>query len=165
MYNFKNTLTNIKNNPTSKYIIIGVIVFIAACIIGYVYIKYLTPKLQEIYKPNKEKVPKFSTGSSSSTTNVAELYLFKADWCPHCKSAQPEWDASKKAYDNQVVNGYKVIYREINCTKPTGEVEALMDKFNIDGYPTLKLLKDDQIINFDAKVTTDNIKQFLNTAL
>ena len=41
----------------------------------------------------------------------------------------------------------------------------LMDKYNIEGYPTIKLLKDGQVIEYDAKPSKDTLNQFLNTVL
>ena len=40
-----------------------------------------------------------------------------------------------------------------------------MNKYKIEGFPTIKLLKDGQVIEFDAKPTKENLTQFLNTAL
>ena len=47
----------------------------------------------------------------------------------------------------------------------TTEVSQMIDKYKIEGYPTIKLIKDDQVIEFDAKPTKDTLTQFLNTAL
>jgi thiol-disulfide isomerase/thioredoxin len=91
--------------------------------------------------------------------------LFYVDWCPHCKTAKPAWEELKSKYQNKTINGYNVLFKEINCTNETAEIEKLINKFNIEGYPTIKLLKDGQVIEFDAKPTKDTLNQFLNTAL
>jgi hypothetical protein len=44
-------------------------------------------------------------------------------------------------------------------------VEKLMNKFKVEGYPTIKLLKDGQVIEYDAKPSKDTLIQFLNTVL
>ena len=36
---------------------------------------------------------------------------------------------------------------------------------SIDGYPTIYLVKGDQVIEYDANPTQDSITEFLNTAL
>ena len=54
---------------------------------------------------------------------------------------------------------------EHNCTEESAGNEELLNRYKIEGYPTIKLLKDNQIIEFDAKPTKDNLEQFLNTAL
>jgi len=36
---------------------------------------------------------------------------------------------------------------------------------SIDGYPSIYLVKGDQVIEYDANPTRDSITEFLNTAL
>jgi thiol-disulfide isomerase/thioredoxin len=91
--------------------------------------------------------------------------LFYVDWCPHCKSAKPAWNDLKAEYENKAINGYKVIFTEVDCTNETAEVSQLMDQYKIEGYPTIKLLKDAQVIEYDAKPTKDTLVQFLKTVL
>jgi thiol-disulfide isomerase/thioredoxin len=105
----------------------------------------------------------FENGSDDKRT--AELMLFTVDWCPHCKTAKPEWEQLKAEYANKPINGYKVIFTDIDCTKETPQVEKLMNTYKIEGYPTIKLLKDGQVIDFDAKPTKDTLVKFLNTVL
>ena len=38
-------------------------------------------------------------------------------------------------------------------------------KYNVEGFPTIKLLKDGQVIEYDAKPTKETLTQFLNTVL
>jgi thiol-disulfide isomerase/thioredoxin len=97
--------------------------------------------------------------------NNAELILFYVDWCPHCKTAKPEWDSLKSQYEGKTINGYNVIFTEYNCTNESAEIEQLMNKFKIEGYPTVKLIKDNQIIEYDAKPTKATMEEFLNTVL
>jgi len=105
----------------------------------------------------------FENGSDDKRT--AELMFFSVDWCPHCKTAKPEWEQLKAEYANKPINGYKVIFTDIDCTKETPQVEKLMNTYKIEGYPTIKLLKDGQVIDFDAKPTKDTLVKFLNTVL
>ena len=32
------------------------------------------------------------------SSNENEIIFFYVDWCPHCKTARPQWDAVKKTY-------------------------------------------------------------------
>lgn len=96
---------------------------------------------------------------------TAELLLFHTEWCPHCKKAMPDWKSLKSEYEGKQINGYKLVFTEHNCTNESEEIEELLEKYKIEGYPTIKLLKDNQIIEYDAKPTKSTILQFLNTVL
>ena len=138
--------------------IILAIVFIATAI--YVYSKYFS-NASKLYSANRE----YTQGTSGGNGTQAEIILFYVDWCPHCKTAKPIWEQVKAEYANKTINGYHVIFTEINCTNESPDVEAVIEKYRIEGYPTIKLLKGDQVIDFDAKPTVSTLTQFLNTAL
>ena len=144
---------------STTMIIIGVVLLFAIIAILY-YFYYMVPQMKAKYQPNSENVPE-----SSGTGNTAELLFFYADWCPHCKSAKPIWNDLKSEYENKTINGYKVVFTEINCSEETAEVDKMMNQYNVEGYPTIKLLKDGQIIEYDAKPSKDTLVQFLNTVL
>ena len=145
-------------NTNTWIIICCVISFGLIAILYYIYI--ISPSLNVKYKPNSEQVP-----IGSSNVNKAELLFFYADWCPHCKAAKPIWNDLKTEYENKTINGYQVLFTEIDCSEESAEVEKLMNQYNIEGYPTIKLLKDGQIIEYDAKPSKDTLIQFLNTVL
>jgi len=147
------------NLNTNTLMIIGAIILFAAIALFY-YFYYVAPSMKPKYHPNSEQVP---NGSSEGKT--AELLFFYADWCPHCKAAKPIWNDLKSEYENKTINGYQVIFTEIDCSEETSEVEKLMNQYNVEGYPTIKLLKDGQVIEYDAKPSKDTLNKFLNTVL
>jgi thiol-disulfide isomerase/thioredoxin len=143
-------------NTTTLIIICAVILF--SIIAGFYYYYYMLPQMNAKYKPNSEHV-------AEGTSNTAELLFFYADWCPHCKTAKPIWNDLKTEYENKTINGYKVVFTEVNCSEETAEVDKMMNQYNVEGYPTIKLLKDGQVIEYDAKPSKDTLTQFLNTVL
>jgi thioredoxin-related protein len=64
-----------------------------------------------------------------------------------------------------MINGYKVTFVEYNCTKESAETQELLDKYKVEGFPTIILIKDKQVIDYDAKPSKDTMVQFLNTVL
>ena len=147
-----------KMSSTTIIIIIVTILFIILAI--YYYYNYVSPKLKTTYQPNGE-----GNNGSNGPSKQAELMLFYAEWCPHCKTAKPIWDELRTQYQNKTINGYHVIFTEVNCTNETAETEQMMNKYNIEGFPTIKLIKDGQIIEYDAKPTRETLNEFLNTVL
>jgi thiol-disulfide isomerase/thioredoxin len=142
----------------TTYILISLLILFA--IIAFVYYYYyVLPKLKTNYKPNNELLP------SDNSTNTAELLFFFTDWCPHCKTAKPIWQQLKDEYNNKTINGYNILFTEIDCSQETDEVDKMMNKYSVEGYPTIKLLKDGQVIEYDAKPSKETLTQFLNTVL
>ena len=140
-----------------------IVIIIVLIIIAYYIYKSQTSK-QIAYRENA--LPgQNGSGSGSSSGKEAELMLFYVDWCPHCKTAKPEWEQVKMEYEGKTVNGYNIIFTEVNCTNETPDVEKMVNTYKIEGYPTIKLLKDGQIVEFDAKPTKSNLEQFLKTVM
>lgn len=140
---------------TTFIIIAAVGLFTILAVLYYYY--YVAPQSKFQVNANAQ--------NSSTPTNSAELLFFYADWCPHCKTAKPIWNDLKAQYQNKTINGYQVIFTEINCSEETAEVDKMMNQYNVEGYPTIKLLKDGQVIEYDAKPSKDTLNQFLNTVL
>ena len=116
------------------------------------------------YKANREHVPLGSEAAGNSGKD-AEIMLFYTDWCPHCKTANPEWEQVKAEYNGKQIHGYTIIFTEVNCTNESPDVEKMMNTYKIEGYPTIKLVKDNQIIDYDAKPSKATLTQFLNTVV
>ncbi len=124
---------------------------------GFMYYNYLKNVSKEVYE---------STADDLQTADQqAEIIFFHTTWCPHCKSAKPEWDQLKAELGGSAINGYKVTFTEVDCTEETPEVEMMVQKFKIEGYPTVKLVKDGQVIEYDAKPTKETMHEFLTTVL
>jgi len=143
---------------TWKFAGIVVLVLILCIFAYYVYKQYADEKTA--FHANRENIPK-----DQNSNKTATLMLFYVDWCPHCKTAKPEWESLKAEYEGKSINGYTVNFTEYNCTNESAETTQLMDKYSIEGYPTIKLVKDNQIIEYDAKPTKSTMEQFLNTVL
>jgi len=148
-------------NITSTSIVAIVAVILFGILALFYYFYYVAPKMKASYKPNSEQIPVGSTPKG----NNAELLFFFANWCPHCKTAKPIWNDLKAEYENKTINGYNVVFTEVDCSTESAEVDSMMNKYNVEGYPTIKLLKDGQVIEYDAKPSKATLTQFLNTVL
>jgi len=93
-----------------------------------------------------------------------EIYLFWADWCPHCKKAKPDWVAFQNEYNGKVVNNYTIKCTDIDCSKDDdAQVQTMLSKFKVNSYPTVIALKDSQPVAFDAKITKSSLDQFVQS--
>jgi len=116
--------------------------------------------MEPTYVDNKEFT------DTAEETKEAELMIFTVNWCPYCKKAMPVWKKFEEEYNNKVINGYTIYFKTIDCTNEKDpEVKELLNKYNIEGYPTIKLIKDGEVILYDAKPEFNSLQQFLQTVL
>jgi len=150
---------SIENLFNNKYVIIAIIVVVFVIAAYFLYRNYVNKSNSETITDDIYEEMNGNDGSE------AELMLFHVDWCPHCKTALPEWEKIKTEYANKKVNGHKIIFIEYNCTEETEETSKKMETYKIEGFPTIKLKVGGRVIEFDAKVNKANLEQFLATAL
>ena len=166
-------IVNYLYNHTKKYF--NVILILALGILFYFVASYAysTANISE----------KFTTSDVANSQEFVpgmQVYFFFADWCPHCKTAKPEWDRFKRKYDGKKVNGNLVECIDVNCTDDSGENTVtktsngiktssttidLIRKYNINGYPTIKFVKDDKVYDYEAKVNESNLSDFIETTV
>lgn len=173
------TYVNTLLKPYYKYIV-GFILFVFFVTIArYAYQRYFA-------KMNKNK--KFlNVANTSNIKPIVAVYFFHVEWCPHCVKAQPEWDAFRDQYHNTEINGYLLQCYDVDCTEDNGDnvieivpntdgtfsptnidptpvkISELVKKYNIDSYPTVKLTKDDNVVEFEAKITKESLIKFVNS--
>ena len=157
-------LSKITPGFSFRNIMIFILIIVLIIIAYYIY-KSQTSKSVAYRENASPGQGQNGSDSGSGSGKEAELMLFYVDWCPHCKTAKPEWEQVKTEYEGKTVNGYNIIFTEVNCTNETPDVEKMVNTYKIEGYPTIKLLKDGQIVEFDAKPTKSNLEQFLKTVM
>ena len=145
------------NFTNKKYIIVLLLIIGIFITISIVYYKRIVqPRLNNKYVANKEFIPE----NSVSPVPQATLYYFYTTWCPHCKTATPQWQSLQNE-TNGVIKGVEIVFKEVDCDQDT----TTADKFKITGYPTIKLIYNNTIYNYDAKPDKDTLIQFLNSVL
>jgi thiol-disulfide isomerase/thioredoxin len=155
------SLSSALSGNAKNIIIVLVIVAALGGIIYYLIANDMIPGLNKFFSSSQGVTPA-PDGIGANDDNIAQIYLFKVDWCPHCKQAKPIFDEVEKNLNGGLVNEkYSVVFKTVDC-----EAEPEMaDKFKIEGYPTIKLVKDGEVIEFDAKPEADKINEFLKTVL
>jgi len=117
--------------------------------------------------------------NATEQNSIAQIYFFHAQWCPYCQKAYPEWTKFATVNNQQVINGYLVECIEVDCTGDNGEANGehvgisatpeqtaeLIREYNINSYPTIKLIKDGQVVDFEAKITESSLQKFINDIL
>jgi len=127
----------------------------------YVYVNYLNK--------SKENSKKYSDVANSGKNNdEIQIMMFHVDWCPFCVKSLPEWKQFCNEYNGKKVNG-KVVRCDpegTNCTDDADEqIKAMLDEYEIASYPTVILFHGDKRYDFDAKITKQNLEQFVKTVV
>jgi len=159
------TLSSISASLSTNYKYIAIAFVVLAAISGIIYYVISSNMLPGVNKFFQQAQGKSVTADGEDAggpgDKSAQLYLFKVDWCPHCKTAKPVFDEVEKELNGRPINGYVVTFKTVDC-----EAEPDMaDKFKVEGYPTIKLVKNGEVIEYDAKPEKDKILEFLMTVL
>ena len=101
-------LKNVSASLAKNYKFVGILLIAVIFIIAayYVFKNYVKPKLNPNYVENREFAP--TAQGDGEDEGVADLYMFKVDWCPHCKKALPIWEDLAAEYQGKNINGYKL---------------------------------------------------------
>jgi len=116
-----------------------------------------------IVKPKMRMHENFGADISNDNNRPddAKIMGFFADWCPHCKNAKPAWakvcapmsdDKSKK------LGRYKLSSETVDCSDGN---DPRIQQYNINGYPTVIIVKDGDIVKYEGKITEDNLEKFI----
>jgi len=136
-------------------------------ILGFViFVIFATVAVYAYNNAQAQQNNKFKDVANANRRNKdAIVYFFHVDWCPHCKKALPEWKNFSSKYNGKEINGYRVKCVDKDCTNETSDIIELINKYKIDSYPTIKLIKDNTTIDFESKITDSTLEQFVNTML
>ena len=153
----------------NKKIMVGIFIFIVFIIVIIWWMR--RRKSPGAFDDVANSMNRGGTASTDSDTQAnsgkeALIYFFHADWCPHCKKAQPEWDAFKMSQHNKLKNGYVVKCISVDCTNDKeSTAKQLINEFNIESYPSVKMVKDNTTIDYDASVKTASLNKFVDIML
>ncbi len=153
---------------SSKFWMILVAILLFLFVAVFVYNKYVAGVLSPNYIANNEFPSEMTEGESGDGEGTSEdsgpeveIIMFTVEWCPHSKKAMPVWEELKEKYNGKRFNGHKLTFVEVNGEENPG----MADKYKVEGYPTIKMLKDNQVIEYDAKPSVAHLTEFLNSTL
>lgn len=104
-------------------------------------------------KDNKESCNCNKLMLGGAKSNV-DLILFKADWCGHCKQFMPVWNQIKDKYNNQNSINIKTFDADSDKSK--------LQEYNIQGFPTLLLVNNNKVIEYNGDRDLTSVNDFIN---
>jgi thioredoxin 1 len=94
-------------------------------------------------------------GFQNNNAEKCDVYIFVADWCPHCKNAKP---AIAELKNNAPANVNVNVVNEKDSNS-----RELMNKYKVRGFPTILLAKaDGTVVEFVERVSAENLNNFVN---
>lgn len=122
-------------------------------LLAFVAIALLVWKIwKPVMKPPKREVP----------VNEARLYFFYTDWCGFSQKAQPEWAKVEAALSKGGYFGTTHV-TPVKVDAETDQKTASL--YEVHAYPTVLLETKSGIVDFDRRVTAENVLTFLRTRL
>lgn len=70
-----------------------------------------------------------------TNNNKKELFLFKANWCIHCKQFESTWNELKQINEKTKKSNIKFRMYDVDNTKD----KKKFDKYRIESFPTILL--------------------------
>ena len=140
--------------PYQRYLLILFLIILFSIAGSYAYKWFAKPLIDNRGAENMS--------NNNRRISEVDIMFFSADWCPHCKTAKPQWNQFKSEYNGTEKGFYKINCVQVDCTD--GD-DPRIQEYSIDGYPTIIMVKDQKRINYDAKITTSNLKQFIDQVL
>ena len=157
VFKLKKILTSL---PTiTQFVVVAAFVAILIGCAYYIYKTYIAPQSDRSFYEG------YASGMNlrreGGEPDMASLYFFGVDWCPHCKDAKPVWEEFVKENTSKSFKGKTVNFVNVDCDKDS----ALADKYGVSGYPTIKLDKGDSVIEYKSKPSKDTLLSFLQSSL
>jgi thiol-disulfide isomerase/thioredoxin len=157
LYNyFENSTIFIRNilNDRSYMLIILLLTILFITILFIVYNNYIKDVISKKHVLNNEFI------NTNNTNNEILILYFYTEWCPYCKQSMPEINKFEEYIKGKNASAnYIITLTKIDCDKQS----TIADKYKIDAYPSIKLIYQNKVYDYDAKPNKANLIQFMET--
>ncbi|VDM32186.1 unnamed protein product [Hydatigera taeniaeformis] len=123
---------------------------------GLVLVLGVLVSLHTAYGDDVSKVIVLTESNFDETISSHKYVLVKfyAPWCGHCQRLEPEYNKASMLLDEE---NSEIKLAKVDATKET----SLASKYEVRGYPTLKLFREGTPIEFDGERSAEGIISWL----
>lgn len=157
-----NSRSSSSNNSKKGGMGMGGIALVVLAVLGligiYYYIQQSGPPEGFSNHNNANNASNNAGGDKLKPNNdEINMVLFFTEWCPHCQTFKPEWEKVKKQLEDTRINGKKINFHSVDCDKD----EDLAKAYDVAGFPTVKCIKPDGVVEFDDSRDANAVVKFV----
>jgi thiol-disulfide isomerase/thioredoxin len=99
----------------------------------------------------------FQNTSDTEQINHIKIYYFNASWCFHCQNFKPIWNN----FVDSLHDTDNITPINLNCDNNKENVD-LINKYNIEGFPTIIIVyNDNKFVKYSGPKTVNGLRKFL----
>lgn len=136
-------MNRIFNNKSLPFIIIGVIILILL-----------------FCKKSKKKSEKFSKIKKLRDNKKILIYNFNTKWCSYSVQFQPIWNEFSKLISKKYPNVEAI---DVKCDEDNNK--KLCQKYNVQGYPYILIVKDGKKIEYNNDRTVQKLEEKIESLI
>ena len=143
----------------------GLVILILVLVGAYAYFMYKPKNKNVKFNANDEHGVAEKNSVSGGSNKTAQLQLYSVSWCPHSIEAKPIWNDVKLKFNNKTINGYTIKFEEYDCSANDQNMSDFLDKNNISSFPTIRMFKDGNSIEYSTKPDESTLIEFIKTTV
>jgi thioredoxin-like negative regulator of GroEL len=116
------------------------------------YLKYKSKYLNLLSAQNNS-VNRFTTQLGGGVKKSNEIYLFKAEWCPHCVHFKDTWSELQSNLKNKYQ--FKTFDSDADANK--------IKEWGVKGFPTIIKKQGDNVTEYVGPRDYESVRQFIET--
>ena len=91
--------------------------------------------------------------------DTVAIMNFNTEWCYYSKKFQPIWDSFTKKMKTK----RNLVIKDVKCDNPSNE--KMCSKYEVEGFPTVKLIKNNKVYEFNGARTVSGLVNFVEEHL
>ena len=111
-------------------------------------------KLKQLYS-FEEQQQEGEQEDNNELSDKVTIMNFNTEWCGYSKQFQPIWDNFTKKMSKKKIN-----VKDVKCDRANNQ--GLCEKYDIEGFPTVKLVNNGKVHEFRGRRTVEDLSEFVN---
>jgi len=108
------------------------------------------------YKYTRKPIANEEIQQFNNLNTKPKIINFNTSWCYWSKKVQPVWDKLTEA-----MKGKDIEVLDVKCDLEKNQ--ELCEKYQVEGFPSIKLVVGNSILDYEGDRSLDDIKKFIST--